>query len=101
MVIIGFARRLQLRGQSWNWRLLANPHHVPFSFRGLAFGIRKPSGAEPVKKQKDRQEGMTFISIRLGPVDIHHTVSADRIFNRLSAMPQIHPIHPSMQQTIL
>lgn len=33
------ARRLQLRGQSRNWRLMATPHRVPFSSRKIAFGV--------------------------------------------------------------
>ena len=31
VVIIGFARRSQLRGQSRFWRLMAIPHRIPFS----------------------------------------------------------------------
>jgi len=40
--IMGSAHRLQLRGQSWIWRLMATPHHVPFS-PGRTLAAREPS----------------------------------------------------------
>ncbi len=36
--IFDVAHRLQLRGQSRNWRLMATPHRVPFSSRDLGSG---------------------------------------------------------------
>ncbi len=38
VVLIGVAHRLQLRGQSRNWRLLATPHRVPISSRRISVG---------------------------------------------------------------
>jgi hypothetical protein len=57
-VALGVARRLQLRGQSRNWRLLPTPHRIPFS-PGRAWFGREPSprivlaGLARVKPQRD------------------------------------------------
>lgn len=44
VVLIEVAHRLQLRGQSRIWRLLATPHRVPISSRRLN-GLQEPSGS--------------------------------------------------------